>query len=358
MRDLHSTTLQIDALPVWNADYIPERWSDVTLVDQAIVDTVAATLSATDLESRITVLKNALTVKNSLHRRWEKAPEQYNHPADAKDHDAYCRIVRVNTSSARVLAEAVLKVQLEVLCELRRGGSYWRIDCEYIDLFDTLDEILCRLAGQTAAPGFARDIISGIHAQSSADPYCRWLTGHHAFVVIVQCLVITLNELRSALSQGNGQKADMLLALASRLLDASVGAFHFACDFSPQRYKDTVRPTMMPPNAPSGLSGLLSKDHRVLVQLLVGLKPEIEISARGILPNYPVFERSLANAYDGHKLICARFSGSSAPSLRMSEESVEVAVDVLEQFKQTRLRNLERRSEGAQRISRPATPVT
>jgi hypothetical protein len=135
------------------------------------------------------------------------------------------------------------------------------------------------------------------------------------------------------------------LALAADLLLASASAFRFACDFPPEAYRDVIRPSMMPPHVAEGFSGLLSYDHRYLVQLLTRLRPLMAEGEARFPTAHARLTLALERVYDDHKFICARFGGAEAPSLRGRTCSHLSGVEQLETYRRARLRLL-----------RPATP--
>ena len=102
---------------------------------------------------------------------------------------------------------------------------------------------------------------------------------------------------------------------------------------------------MQPPHLEPKFSGLQSRDHRYLLEvlsdlrgLLVQKKPSGESGATSsAAASYKNFLDEMRNAYDEHKYVCERFGGDTEPSLRMNPNSQISSTSILERFKVRRI---------------------
>jgi hypothetical protein len=94
---------------------------------------------------------------------------------------------------------------------------------------------------------------------------------------------------------------------------------------------------MSPPAVPEGFSGGMSVDHGHLIAVLRRLREPLA-TARALHPAaHAEMSAALAQVYDDHKFVCARFGGDELPSLRMQrQDAPPTSVDMLERFKERR----------------------
>jgi hypothetical protein len=179
------------------------------------------------------------------------------------------------------------------------------------------------------------------------DPLTRWRRGHQAFFALIQGLVVTIGFIHDGLRR-SAPTEEIPWRAASDLMRGSAAALRYAGDFSRSDYISQVRPAMMPPHLHSKFSGLQLRDHRILLRRLAGLKSHIE--ATPDLDRYPYdeFLAALSETYDAHIGVCSRFGGDVEPSLRMPPGSSTPSIDVLQRFKDQRLR-----AAGSRPDSRP-----
>lgn len=169
----------------------------------------------------------------------------------------------------------------------------------------------------------------------------RWKTGHKAFFIHLQGLIVALRRFRSAIEAGDLDAADTQLRAAASLMFSSAALMRFTGDFSSEDYATEVRPTMSPPNTIEGFSGLLSRDHREVVSLIGQLKPVFARLPRRLHDSRQLFLAGAAAVYESHKYVCELFGGGETNSLRMNESSEKSSVEVLDIFKVNRLRPVE-----------------
>lgn len=260
-----------------------------------------------------------------------------------RDNDQSFDIVRVDGEDgehAAILLRTTLGGAVLLLDDAVRSGTdlaaeHWRA------LRHGFAAMLGHLAGFPAPsgeadPGPGPRRVDGL----PRDALRRWVRGHRIFMVLIQGLVIAVDELTDAVGRAETERAAESLDLAVSLMRASEAALRFAGDFTPEEYKDLVRPTLMPPIAPPGLSGLHWRDHEYLVkrlaearQLLAGVDPSL-------VPLRAKFREAYAAAYDAHRFVCARFVGEDVGSLLMTPKSKQSAVGVLTQYKRVRLQHI------------------
>jgi hypothetical protein len=111
-------------------------------------------------------------------------------------------------------------------------------------------------------------------------------------------------------------------------------------DFSVQNYNQSIRPTMMPPISPICLSGLMSVDHRVLVQCIRELKPALKFLHDHERPRHAQIHDELKLVYDRHIFVCERFVGER-PSLLTAGSTEKSGPELIEQFKTMRVKPFE-----------------
>jgi hypothetical protein len=169
------------------------------------------------------------------------------------------------------------------------------------------------------------------------NPLGRWIRGHHVFLVLIQCLITAMNCFQDACRAGESERSACALDLATSLFGGCSAALHFAGDFHSDDYEHTVRPTMSPPQAPPGMSGVLARDHEHLVRLLQSQKEVFACLEPGMKERYGKFVSAFEHTYEAHKLVCSKFVGDEVPSLLSQGE--QPAVEVLEKVKAARLRS-------------------
>jgi len=256
--------------------------------------------------------------------------------ADDAALDSYFGIVRVQGDTPRIFLRSVLQANLIVLEEVNAGGSSLD-EAELHKLDDALAAVVSHVLALPRDPPARVGSWNRAPARGS-DPIRRWIRGHHVFVMLTQGLILALQDVEDALLADRTSEVAAALDLATLLMEGTAVAFKFTGDFAPTQYRDTVRPTMMPPLAPEGLSGVLSPDHRQLLQILGRLKPhlkELQLCARD---GYSRFVRAFRAAYDDHIHVCSRFVGSKEPSLLMKAGEEKSAVQQLEYFKRLRMK--------------------
>ncbi|GAA2991021.1 hypothetical protein [Streptomyces fulvorobeus] len=161
----------------------------------------------------------------------------------------------------------------------------------------------------------------------------RWIQGHRLFFALTQATVIAL---RHALRAPSPAGSALGLESAAHFLRASASALRITASFDAQAYHDTVRPSMAPPQAPRGFSGLWSADHRVLVQSLREWGLAAPARSSILRPAHRRLVEVLTDVHHAHVGVCSRFVGSGPSLLRGAEPGVQV-LDRLCQRRRTAL---------------------
>jgi hypothetical protein len=255
---------------------------------------------------------------------------------DIAGHDQFFRIRRVAGPKSAVFMDSILAAaslfHADMAAEPARSGCFGAVSGGFAAL-------LSHLAGVATAPiELAPPPV--LVGDSSCDPALRWVVGHQIFAALTQCLVMALQEFEAAMVAGDDVSVGPALALAADLMLASAASFRFACDFPPDAYTEQIRPSMMPPHVGEGFSGLLSDDHRCLVQVMTRLRPRMAEAERRFPAGHRRLTAAFQRIYEDHRIICGRFGGAEAPSLRSRTCKHLSAVDRIENYERARLRLL------------------
>ncbi len=254
-----------------------------------------------------------------------------------EEHDRYFRAVRV--ASARPLhafVRTLVEAYEHYLDDVHTARTHLTI-AERCALADGFRAVFAFLGGDDQAPATPPGGVRLPQPCAKVQPLLRWKLGHQVFFVQIQGLVVLLDCLADTLT-GDDPGATGILELATVAMRGSGAALRYAGDFSPEAYAGEVRPAMMPPHLQPRFSGLQVRDHRVLMEAMVRVKPALLAGPEPVREAHGRFVAAMADTYDAHKYVCSRFDGDREPSLRMSAGNKTSAVEVLERFKQQRRR--------------------
>lgn len=168
-------------------------------------------------------------------------------------------------------------------------------------------------------------------------------------MVFVQGIVMALNAFRRGVESRDRARSKIALTTATDLMSGSEAALRFAGDFSYTDYEQSVRPTLMPPLAPPGMSGLRWRDHEHLIALLAQLRPifaDIEPSLAGARD---AFYDAIGDAYSAHRFVCASFVGTERGSL-LTGGKTKSAVEMIDHFKRVRMSLVKPAHSGESRV--------
>lgn len=260
--------------------------------------------------------------------------------ADSDSHDEYFHIER--TTAGRpldILTRSILRSYEELLEDKTEGGTSLSPE-QWREIRAAFHSMLRFLSGDlTTETVWVDEEAEAVESRQGCDPLTRWLRGHHVFLIFIQSLITSLNCFVSAYKSRERNLSAFILDLTTVLFDGCSAALHFAGDFSAAEYKADVRPTMMPPQALPGMSGVLAQDHEYLVRMLKSQKELFSSLDPSLKDHYMRFVNAFGNTYEAHKLVCSRFVGDEQPSILRRSEEAEAAVDVLDKVKNIRIRS-------------------
>lgn len=227
------------------------------------------------------------------------------------EYDGYFGVHRLAGEDPRAcLAEAVLVAYHRLHRDSLRGHSL--SPAELVDLQQAFEATFSTLAGVAISP--PRDLLAprepaGTLSGAPEDALLRWKTGHHAFFVLIQALIIAHVRLAATLRVGHIEPAREAFALAALLWRGAAASFRYTGDLTVEGYENVVRPSMRPPFLKEGFSGFFSVDHAHLLRvvkssrsLFLGLSPELHLEHR-------LYLEALDTAYEAHAFVCEQFVG-------------------------------------------------
>ena len=339
------TMTEIPTLLLVSPDELPKSYRDV---QRRRTTEIAGLLHLDFPRSTGTSIEHVLReVSSSLSNLGERLFPPAHAPAaceaaDSHSHDEYCRIRRVeDPNTLHVFTASILKAYEELLEDTVSGGSSLT-QKQWIALRAAFESLLHLVAGSKSATQIRAELeVVEIKEVDTlwCDPLNRWIRGHHVFLVLIQGLIVAINCFVTAQAEDSPEDAFSALELATLLMDGSSASLHYAGDFPTSDYDETVRPSMMPPNVPPGMSGILAVDHRYLLKLLQSQRNLFQTIEPGLRQKYEEFVTAFGFTYDAHKLVCAHFRGDERPSL-LNGNAAESGVELLDELKIVRLRSL------------------
>jgi len=172
-----------------------------------------------------------------------------------------------------------------------------------------------------------------------------WKSFHWSFFVNTQGLIICLGRFEQALDKGDLREANVELATAASLLEASSAAMELAGSFSRQDYENVVRPSMLPPEvSDDNFSGLMSWDHSTLIQRWKKLRPKFKNLPLELAETHRNFVSAYQQLAISHRAVCQRFGGDEGGSIRNDSE---IATEVLDRLESNRRSLIKPSSSGA-----------
>ena len=326
--------LSIAPLHLLVPEDLPEEWDAFLPLPASVLTALKGVLTAILEKEKLHHLRKAAMALQVGPWEEVRSHKTSMDRADAMDHDRYFHVVRVRGDSRRIYVSGIVQVYLGLIEDLISEVSSTPIG-DRIYLYTALDTILSATMG---ASGIRRTTVdNAIRGMRPVVGLRRWIRGHQVFLVIIQGLIREYLCLFRALGDGHPDGVREGFDRMAALLKGSAAALRFTADFSAVDYNEVVRPSMMPPVAPAGMSGVLSSDHAQLIKLISTLKGKLAALDPDCVSAYCGFRDALSDTYDAHLFVCERFTGREKPSLLTVLTAETAAVEALDRFKRNRL---------------------
>ena len=155
-------------------------------------------------------------------------------------------------------------------------------------------------------------------------PTVRWKRGHQAFHLYLVAMNGVLNDALLALDAGEQSALTASLRDLAVLYDAATAGMKYAADFATEDYETVVRPSMMPPFVNPGFSGLLNRDHAVMLNQLRSLRTQLVSTLGREQSEWPPAASAAMQAVRvaqqrnraHHMLVCRKFVSDGVSLLR------------------------------------------
>jgi hypothetical protein len=239
----------------------------------------------------------------------------------SREQDSFFGIIRVDGNTAGTLICGLFLAFVEALDHARDAGSSLTA-AEWEQMLAGPAAMLRYYAGSPAAtsslgfpvPSLPRTSVPG------GEPTVQWEIGHRLFFTLTQCITVALSCFASEYAAGNTDQSVLALNLATILMRASAMSMRFASDFPATHYHADVRPSMRPPHVDPGFSGVMGRDHQILVSLLRRLRPIFSTLDRDTAA-FDELRAATRGLFTAHELVCSKFGGDDKPSLLMDSRS-------------------------------------
>jgi len=292
-------------------------------------------------ESALAQARKAIACLNLDHRLMVPVDADANESEENRSNDRAFGIVRVRGEIIAILVHSTLQGFVTLLEEAIAGGAnvsaedWSKLRSAFFLLFHILrNGSVDDYAATDSADG---PIEPPQAAEKQHSALSRWIRGHHLFMVLIQGLVAAFSSFQREIEAGQLGPAKDSLRVATCLMVGSGVALRFTGDFQYSDYEREVRPTLMPPIAPEGLTGLYWRDHEYLMKFLTKIRPLFASLDPALREQLHFFHEALKQTYDSHKVVCASFVGTVQPSLLMATRTQRSAVDTLDHFMRVRL---------------------
>lgn len=266
---------------------------------------------------------------------FEKISDDSDESQQNKDNDLAFNIHRVKGDILKIVSHSTLNAYTRLLTEADVVGTnlhkndWGKLHCAYRVIFNLLSNI--NHSTYQIIPSDPKKSIDS----SKESGLNRWEQGHYVFMTIIQGMIISLNFFTYHFNNtSNEESINYYMHATAMLMWGSEAALKFAADFSNSAYDLEVRPTLSPPIAPPGMSGLYWRDHEFFIKKIIfKLKPIFSNPPHFLKETVNSFQEALACVYDAHKLVCTKFVGQSESSL-ISKKPAGI---VLQNYKKNRL---------------------
>lgn len=150
----------------------------------------------------------------------------------------------------------------------------------------------------------------------------RWKLGHHMFHLHLTAMNSLLAEVRDGLESADWPELAQTLEQLRVLYDAATATMRYASDFSQDMYERLIRPSMAPPFASPGFSGVLNLEHARMIGQFRELRRQLKEMRRTGQTPAAVEEAATrlfaaqARNRRSHILVCERFVPDGTSLLR------------------------------------------
>jgi hypothetical protein len=104
------------------------------------------------------------------------------------------------------------------------------------------------------------------------DAVTRWKLGHHLFHLLLATMNTHLDAALRQLDERQWRSAASTMLELARLYDAATSAMRYTAAFPRAEYQSLIRPSMMPPFASPGFSGVHNPGHTTMLASLRALR--------------------------------------------------------------------------------------
>ena len=139
----------------------------------------------------------------------------------------------------------------------------------------------------------------------------RWKLGHHTFHVLLVTMNTRLDDVAAMLEREEWEAASTAMLDLARLYDAATAAMRYTSDFPRVEYERLLRPSMMPPFASPGFSGVFNREHAAMMagvrQIRAFMKDHEEGVPERALAAWERLRGAQQANVDSHMLVCRKF---------------------------------------------------
>lgn len=141
----------------------------------------------------------------------------------------------------------------------------------------------------------------------------RWKLGHQMFHLHLATMNTLLSDAEAALASARWSELTETFDQLTIVYDAATATMRYSVDFGPELYDELIRPSMIPPFASPGFSGVLNLEHEQMTRRLQALRKRFKERSRtgGPPPSARESATRLWTAQSrnrrNHILVCERF---------------------------------------------------
>jgi len=152
------------------------------------------------------------------------------------------------------------------------------------------------------------------------DAVRRWKLGHHIFHILLVVMNTKLDDILELLGHQDWDAATAALSDLARLYEAATSSMRYTSDFGRLQYEGLIRPSMMPPFASPGFSGVFNVEHAVMRDRLKRLRAAMRslerLAPERTLAAWEQLQDAERANCDSHALICHKFVDDGVSLLR------------------------------------------